>query len=157
MRKFAGVSIMLLWCAAAMAADFTGTWKLNLQKSKVGPPAAIAAYTLTIEKTGPNSYSTTVDITLTSGKKTHRVFNRVYDGQGHQEPAISGSDAEGSANASEICEFLPGGGRRITFKTDGKIVQTITSTLSADGQTLTNVESNAKGENTDTLIFDREK
>ena len=41
------------------------------------------------------------------------------------------------------------------MKTDGKVVRTITSTLSGDGQTLTNLRSDVKGE--DVLVFDREK
>jgi hypothetical protein len=148
MRKFAGVFIVFLCCATAMAADFTGTWKLNLQKTKMRS-ANITAETLTIEKTGPNSYRTTIDRTLTSGEKYHVAIDRVYDGK---ERAVSGPDA-GSPH-SEICEVVTGGGRKIQLKADGKVT-TINSTLSADGQTLTNLRSDAEGE--DVLIYDREK
>jgi hypothetical protein len=34
MRKIAGLLPLLVLGTAAMASDFTGTWKLNLDKSK---------------------------------------------------------------------------------------------------------------------------
>ena len=150
MRKFAGVFVVFFCCATAMAADFTGTWKLNLAKSKMRS-AEITAETLTIEKTGPNSYRSTVDITSASGKKSHFSVDRVYDGQEH---AYKSSDAGVPRNGSEICQFVAGGGRKITFKTDGSVVATMTSTLSGDGHTITNLHSDARGE--DLLVYDRE-
>jgi hypothetical protein len=149
MRKLAGVFIVCLCAATAMAADFTGTWKLNLQKSKLNH-ANIASETMTIEQTGPNSYRTSQDITLTSGEKHHGAINRVYDGKEH---AVAAADSTG--HDSEICESVTGG-RKITMKKDGKVVTIINSTVSADGQTLTNNRSNADGE-VEVLIFDREK
>lgn len=150
MRKIACM-LVFLCCAAAMAADFSGTWKMNLEKSKP-INAEITAYTMTFEKTGPNSYRTSIDIVLTSGEKHRVAIDRLYDGQEH---AYKSSDVGVPGNSSEICEFVTGGDRKIAFKTDGKVVSTMTSTLSGDGQTLTNVTSSAKGEGV--AVFDREK
>lgn len=150
MRKFAGLFIVFLCCATAMAADFTGTWKLNLQKSKLRH-ANITSVTMTIEQTGPNSFRTTLDLTLTTGEKHHQAVNRVYDGK-EREVAVITDSVENKQ--IEVSEFVTGS-RKITIKKDGKVVLTINSSLSADGQTLTNREADEEGE--ELVIFDREK
>jgi len=131
-----------------MAADHTGTWKLNLQKSTLRN-ANLASETLTIEKTGPTSFRTTIDDTLISGEKLHRVYDRTYDGK---ERSASGP---GITPSSEICEFVIGKARRITMKTNGNITTIIDSIVSADGQTLTNLREDAQG--ADVMVYDREK
>lgn len=149
MPKYARVFIVFLCCATAMADGFSGTWKLDLQKSKLRN-ANISGATLTIEQTGPTSYRTTLEVTLTSGEKQHVAFNRICDGI---ERKVDTADS-GSFDDSEMCEFVAGG-RKITMKKDGKVVATISSTLSTDGQTLINRRSDAQGE--ELHIYDREK
>jgi hypothetical protein len=140
MRKFAVVLLVLLCCLTAMAADFAGTWKLNPAKSKLRSPEA---ETMTIEKTGPNSYRTSVEFTNGSA---HFVRDRVYDGKEH---------AVGSGKRSEICTIGAGGVRKIVMMENGKVETTITSTISEDGQTMTNVRVDAQGQ--DVMVFDRLK
>jgi hypothetical protein len=145
MRKFAGVLLVFLCCiTAAMAADFAGTWRLNPEKSKLRSPET---ETMTIEKTGPNSYRTSIEQTNGSGHQKF-VRDRVYDGKEH---AVSG----GSGKGSEICTMGAGGARKIVMLEDGKVNTTITSTISEDGQTLTNVRVDAHGQ--DVMVYDREK
>jgi hypothetical protein len=151
MRKSTGIFIAFLCCTTAMAADPTGTWKLDLEKSKMHT-AGIAADTMTIEKTGPNSYRTTVDLTYSSGQKDHATRDRVYDGK---ERAVSGVGTAASGNETETCELSADGERKITQKRDGKVIATITSKVSADGKTMNNTRSDPSGE--DIMVFDRVK
>ena len=64
------------------AADFTGTWKLNVEKSKL--PADLASETMTISQTGANSYKSSIDMVTKSGEKRHTELNRTYDGRESQ-------------------------------------------------------------------------
>jgi hypothetical protein len=129
------------------AAGFTGTWKLDLAKSK--PRNDLASETMKIEQTGPNAYRTTVDNVLKSGQKAHQEINRIYDGKEH--PATgTGFKQEG---ATEICEQLDASTRKVTQKRDGKVTSEFTSTVSSDGKVMTNVR---KGGGDETLVFERQ-
>jgi hypothetical protein len=151
MRNFTFILVVFLCCATAMAADFAGIWKLDLKKSKMRS-ADITAETMTIEKTGPNSYRTSVDVTYSSGQTLHAARDRVCDGK---ERSVSGADTAASGNETETCEIAPGGGRKIIQKRDGQVMATITSTISSHGKTMNNTRSNPDGE--DVMVFDRQK
>ncbi len=149
MRKTASLLFLLVLGTAASASDFTGTWKLNLDKSKLRADM-IAAETMTIQQTGPNTYRNTFDATLKSGKRVHSVRDRVYDGKEHPVQ----SEGAGS-DESEMCKFAPDGSRVITQKKGGKPNGEIKSTVSSDGHTLTNVHTLPDG-GQETLVFDKQ-
>jgi len=132
---------------SVMAADFTGTWKLDLAKSK--PRGDVASETMKIEETGPNTYRTTIDEVQNSGQKAHQEIIRICDGKEHPSMGI-GFKQEG---ATEICELIGASTRRMTQKRDGKVVSELTSTVSADGKLMTNVR---KGGGEETLVFERQ-
>jgi hypothetical protein len=138
MRKVASFWAALLLGGTAMAADFTGTWKLNLEKSS--DISKVAYDTIKLEQTGPNAYRTTHDTMLKSGTKTHHEMNRVYDGQ---ERPVPGDGL--SPQGTETCEITAVGDRKITFKENGKVVEVLTSSVSKDGKTLTNTVTTDKG------------
>jgi hypothetical protein len=138
MRKATSFWAALLLGGTAMAADFTGTWKLNLEKSS--DTSRVAYDTIKLEQTGPNAYRTTHDTMLKSGTKSHHEMNRVYDGQ---ERPVPGDGL--SPQGTEICEITAAGDRKITFKENGKVVQVLTSSVSKDGKTLTNTFATDKG------------
>jgi hypothetical protein len=138
MRKATSFWAALLLGGTAMAADFTGTWKLNLEKSS--DTSKVAYDTIKLEQTGPNAYRTTHDTMLKSGTKSHHEMNRVYDGQ---ERPVPGDGL--SPQGTEICEITAAGDRKITFKENGKVVQVLTSSVSKDGKTLTNTFATDKG------------
>jgi hypothetical protein len=138
MRKAASFWAALLLGGTAMAADFTGIWKLNLEKSS--DISKVAYDTIKLEQTGPNAYRTTHDTMLKSGTKTHHEMNRVYDGQ---ERPLPGDGL--SPQGTEICEITAAGERKITFKENGKVVEVLTSSVSKDGKTLTNTVTTDKG------------
>jgi hypothetical protein len=140
MRKMASFLAALFLGATAMAADFTGRWKLNLEKSP-GTNPNIASETIKLEQTGPNAYRTIIDIVQKSGIKEHHEINRVYDGQERPVPE------DGLPHGTEICEISDTGVRKITMKVNGKVVSIITATISADGKTMTHTVSTDKGQN----------
>ena len=118
------------------AADFTGTWKLNVEKSQLpgNDLADLTSETMTISETGPNTYTTTIDIVTKSGGKRHLEINRVNDGKEHPATGV-GFKQEGRTEISrQINPFT----REITAKRDGKVIGEITSTVSPDGKVMTN-------------------
>jgi hypothetical protein len=143
----ATLTVMLLG-GTALAADFTGTWKLNPAKSQL-QHSDIVSETLTIEQTGPHTYRSIVDIVTKSGQRRHLDTIRVYDGK---EQQVKGVD--GTTGASEICTLTPPSARKIIHKENGAIVLTIDSSVSAEGKTMTNIRTDAGGK--DVLVFDRQ-
>lgn len=132
-----------------MAADFTGTWKLNLAKSKPRNGNVLASQTMKIERTGSNTYRNTIDAVLNSGQARHTEINRIYDGKEHPITGV-GVDSE---RVTEICQELGASTRKITQKRDGKAVSEITSTVSPDGKMMTNVRA---GGGAETLVFEKQ-
>jgi hypothetical protein len=147
MRKLAWILSALLLGGTAMAADFTGTWKLNLEKS---PGTRLASGTIKLEQIGPNAYRTTVDNVSKSGKTTHSEMNRVYDAQ---ERHVNGDGL--TDQGTEICEITSDGTRKVTMKENGKVVEVISATISADGKTMTHTVTDDKGVQ-HVAIYDRQ-
>jgi hypothetical protein len=133
-----------------MAADFTGTWKLNLEKSKVPQNNDLAGATMTISQAGPNSYTTIIDTISKSGDQRHTEYYRIDDGKEHPAKGV-GFKAEG---VMEISQLVNASTRKITQKRDGKVTGEITSTLSPDGKVMTNHRTFGKVE--DVLVFERQ-
>jgi hypothetical protein len=138
---FAGNVLLILLIVGTMAAaDFTGTWKLNPEKSKLGN-RDISQGTLTIRQTGPDTYASTLDYVTRSGEKRHEESVRVCDGKPHPLPAL-----DASKPATAICQVGPGSTRKIVETKDNKVVVEMTSTVSADGRILINVWKYEDGE-----------
>lgn len=146
MLKTGWILAALLAGATAMAADFSGTWKLNQERSPDKNENAVSM-TMKLEQIGPNAYRTILDTELKSGEKRHIAIDRIYDGQErHVEDG-------GSPQGTEICEVTPDGVRKITMKENGKVVTVIEGIISADGMTMTHIVTNAKGKRV--AIFDK--
>jgi hypothetical protein len=134
MARFHSTLLFVALSVAALpAADFTGTWKLNPEKSKLGY-RDITQATLITRQTGPETYSSTLDYVTRSGQKRHEQSVRVCDGKEHPLPAM-----DSSKPATVVCEIGPDSARRVVEKKSGKIVVEMNSTVSADGRVLTNV------------------
>ncbi len=137
----------LLFVASATAADFVGTWKVNIAKSNLPANSNVASQTLTLQQAGPNTYKTIQVVVLQSGETQNGEIIRLYDGKEHV--------SEGSGfpkGRSEICEFVGAKTRKIVVKRDGKQIDEFTSNISGDGKTMTNVHV---GNNPKTEIFER--
>jgi hypothetical protein len=131
---------ILLIVGTMAAADFTGTWKLNPAKSKLGT-RDIAQGTLTIKQTGPDTYTSTLDFVTRSGEKRHQENVRVCDGKEHAVPRVDSSKV-----STVMCQLGPGSTRKIVEKESDKVMAEMTSTMSADGKVLTNVWKYEDGE-----------
>lgn len=148
MRKAASFWAALLLGGTAMAADFSGAWKLNVDRS-TGKFGDITSYILTLKQTGPNAYRTTTDIVDKSGKRERHEIDRVYDGQ-ERPPIVDGKPAQGT----NICVLTDTGDRKITMKRDGKVYEVLVSSISDGGKTLTNRITTDKGQFV--LVFEKQ-
>ena len=137
------------WLVATIsAADFTGTWKLNPEKSKLGY-RDITLATLTTRQTGPDTYASTLDYVTRSGQKRHEETVRICDGKEHPLPAL-----DSSKPATVVCEIGPGSSRNVVERKNGKVIVEMTSTVSADGKVLTNVWKYEDGDVV--FVFDKQ-
>ncbi len=124
---------ILLIAGTTVAADFTGTWKLNPEKSKLGTRDIVQG-TLTTRQTGPDTYTSTLDYVTRSGEKRHQESVRVCDGKEHATPHVDPSKV-----STVMCQVGPGSTRHIVEKENDKIIVEMNSTESADGKVMTNV------------------
>ena len=140
--------------ATLAAADFTGTWKLNMEKSKLSTDNPRASETMTISQTGPNTYTTAFDIVTKSGENRHQEVKRIYDGKEHPVEGVN-VKAEG---ISEVCEQINISTRKITRKRDGKVTGMLTSTVAPDRKTMTNTQTmtNTRTGTKEVLVYDRQ-
>jgi hypothetical protein len=124
---------LLFMIGTMVGADFTGTWKLNPEKSKLGN-RDIAQGTLTTRQSGPDTYTSTLDYVTKAGATRHEESVRVCDGKEHATPHVDPSKV-----STVVCQVGPGSTRKIVEKDNDKVVVEMTSTVSADGKVLTNV------------------
>ena len=127
------VLTILLIAGTMAAADFTGTWKLNPEKSKLGN-RDIARGTVSIKQTGPDTYTSTLDFVTRSGEKRHQESVRVCDGKEHATPHVDPSKV-----STVMCLLGPGSTRKVVEKENDKVIVEMNSTVSSDGKVLTNV------------------
>jgi hypothetical protein len=134
MLRFVRKVLPILLIAVTMAAaDFTGTWKLNPEKSKLDN-RDIAQGTLTTRQTGADTYASTLDFVTKAGAKRHEDSVRVCDGKEHATPHVDPSKV-----STVMCQVGPGSTRKIVEKENDKVIVEMTSTVSADGKVMTNV------------------
>lgn len=128
-----GLSLMIGSAVApslsAQAGSEAGTWKLNVAKSTYSPGPAPKSQTVVFTPVG-QGVTVAVEAIAADGSKTTQSYTANYDGK---DVPITGS-----LNADTVSL------RRInattverTDKKAGKIVQTLTRVVSADGKTMT--------------------
>jgi hypothetical protein len=101
-----------------------GTWKINLEKSKLANPAAFKGAVNTTEAAGNHTFRITEE-----GPNGKRVTTFLADGKEHP--------LENSPGESRITQHLDERHSRTVFKKDGKELQTLEVTFSPDGKTRT--------------------
>jgi hypothetical protein len=104
---------------------FTGTWKLNLAKSKIAPGPPPQSVTITFAPDG----TTTLDFVNKDGKAEHYS----YPWSGGKEVPVTG---EGLENTTVI-DSIQGRTKDNIVKTNGKVVRKSHDALSPDGQSFT--------------------
>jgi hypothetical protein len=127
--RFGVIAIAALTVSmSAFAADpFVGTWKINIEKSKLSDPAR---------------WKGTVAIMEPTAGGLRNTFERpMPDGQIRRTSSVLfyGKDtpAEGSPGDTTITERIDSFHLRVIYKTNGKQTSVLESTVSPDGKTIT--------------------
>jgi len=140
----AGIAVTSVRAAEEPA---TGTWKVNLEKSKYSPGPAPKSRTVTvkIENNTETNDSEGVDA---SGRPTHASFTAKLDGT---DAPISGNPNVDtiSVKSSSPTHFV------ITLKKGGAVTMTVHVVIAADGKsrTATYIGKNEKGEKVHDVVF----
>lgn len=113
----------------AFAADpLSGTWKINIEKSKLSDPARWKDAVAIIESHG-DGFRQTMVRTTPDGKTTKSTSVISYDGK---DTPVEGRPGD-STTAQRIDSFH----LRIVYKSNGKQTGVLESTISPDGKTVT--------------------
>jgi hypothetical protein len=153
-RKTILLSLVALFAVsvACFAADNVnvGSWKLNEAKSKI--PAGAAKNTMvTCAATGDN-FKVTVDGVDAAGKPAHNEWTGKFDGKDY---AVTGDPASDMRSYKQVDANT----QTLTIKMGGKVTQSGTVKISADGKTRTVTlhMTDAKGMKvTTTAVYDKQ-
>lgn len=107
----------------------TGTWKLNVAKSKFSPGPPPTSMTVTYTPAA-DAIKISVDVTWAAGETQKWEMTGKYDGKDYP---ITGNPAADTVSFKRVDDHTG----ESTFKKDGKVVATNTRVLSKDGKTLT--------------------
>lgn len=135
---------MLSAAALAQTSEpLTGTWKLNVAKSK-----GVKSGSTVIEAVG-KGIKLTVDLVPASGEASHWAFTANYDGKDYP---VTGNSPYGNSVAVTRVDART---ITITSKQDGKVTTTSTIVVSADGKTRTTTikGTDVKGQPVDIVSF----
>jgi hypothetical protein len=150
MRKVLVVAAVLSFGMVLDAADpIVGTWKLNLEKSKLHNP--IQSYSLKIDLTPPNTYRCVFDIVNAKGEKRHVEIVRISDGMEHPVEGVNAPVGVTEVTSQDL--------KHVIRKRNGKLVAEIVGTISADGKvhSVTQTITDASGDHyQELLVFDRQ-
>src|SRR5215510_227825 len=134
-----GAIVFCFAASGAFAADvFSGTWKLNLAKSKYDPgPPPKGPNSTKIEAIDGGLKFTNVGVN-SEGNPTHNEWSGKFDGK---DNPVKGDPNRDTAALKKIDDYTI----EIVNKKDGKVTTTIRSVFSLDGKTRTQT---SKGTNT---------
>jgi hypothetical protein len=135
-KRFAFVALtVLLVSIAGQAADVqTGTWKLNLAKSKFKTSTAPKSQVVTIVPDGKDGVKLTIDIITASGEKSAIAYAAQYDGKEYPRTETGAGAVQGQTLT--LKRINANNAERITFLKGKKLVAE-TWAISADGKTRT--------------------
>lgn len=148
------VSLLFAFClvsAGSCFADaFTGTWKLNVKKSKIGSHTSKNS-TVTYSNAFPFRNKVTIDGTDAHGKPFHAEWTGRYDGSDYETTGDPVSDKRAVKQVDD---------RTLEFwsKKGGKVVNSGKVVVSPDGKTrtVTMTGSDAKGKKFHSrLVYDK--
>src|SRR6516162_10101580 len=154
MRQTMSVLVVgfLMTATAIYAADpLLGTWKLNVEKSKLPPQVAdLKAESKTFEAPAPDTIRTTSVFTRANRETSRAVNTLPMDGKDH--PTTGRFNGKPLANTTMNFERPDQRHINGVFKRDGKLYGTLKWTVSEDGKTLTEFRTLSDGtEETDIL------
>jgi hypothetical protein len=151
-RRGIALGFVFALCLSAAGAkaggleQMAGVWDLNVAKSRFTPGTEIKAQTRVYEVKG-HGLKQSIDSVDGQGRAVHNGATIIYDGQDHSLDDNPDADTISAKETGPLTAVT-------TLKKAGKVVQTVTRTLSADGKTLTfrYEGSNAKGLKVDNLL-----
>ena len=123
------VAVPALFVARTAADEQSGTWKLNLAKSKYSPGPAPKNLTETIEL-DENTYKVEGDGTTGDGKPMHLEFDARFDGKDYPIRGIAWAKVQ---SAGWIDAHTP----QLIQKKGGQVTMIVTCMVSTDGKTRT--------------------
>ncbi len=133
-------ALVLLTSIAVAGDNWIGIWKLDVKKSKFSPGPGPRGTTLkfVVTKDGTQLISDTI---TAEGKTTHGTYTSHFDGV---DAPWSGNPDADTASPKKIDD----NSYENTWKKDGKATMMAKVTVSADGKTLTVIQTgtNAKGQ-----------
>lgn len=129
-------AVMLLPLFGAQDNPATGTWRLNVAKSKFSPGPPPKSATLVIEAQGDN-VKTSLEEIEGDGSRVAYEYTATFD-DGKDYP-LSGSSRPERLGGAETVALRRAGSHAYggQFKKDGQIVMTNRSVVAKDGKTLT--------------------
>lgn len=153
--KLKAIATSLVLCLAAatvcFAADaFTGTWKLNEAKSKMGMGVAKNS-TVTYETVG-DSVKVTIEGTTPDGKSFKDEWTGKFDGKDYP---VTGNPTTDSRAYKKVDDHT----LEVTGKKDGKVTTTVKIVVSADGKsrTVSGSATDASGKKTTlSAVYDKQ-
>ena len=152
LMKFALVVILVAAADGVQAqADPTvGTWKLNLAKSKYNAGEPPKSSTVVIAAAG-QGIKLTADTVLADGTARKISYTATYDGK---DAVVTGTPDYDGMSLKKTANGVEG-----SRKKAGKVVQTYTRVVSADGKTMTvtSTGTNASGGKVDNVqVYDKQ-
>ena len=147
------LSLMLCFfgVAVSFAQDaFTGTWKLNEAKSKLGPGAT--KNSIVVYEAAGDNVKVTIDGTDKDGKPTHNEWTGKYDGKDYP---VTGDPNSDTRSLNKIDDRTLG----FNVKKSGKVTISGRIAVSADGKsrTVTTSGTDATGKKvSSTAVYDKQ-
>ena len=144
--KFVTLGVVVVLASAfavtvsAQTSPEVGTWKLNVAKSKFSPGPAPKSQTVVFAAAGAG-VKVSLEGVGADGSKVAQVYTANYDGK---DVPLTGSTTTDTVSLKRINATTV----ERTDKKGGKVVQTITRVVSADGKsmTITTKGTNAQGQ-----------
>jgi len=147
-----GILVLALATIAIAAEDpFVGTWKLNAEKTKFPPGQEMKSYVIKWEKNG-SGYRNVIDMTGATNVAFHVEFAGQEEGVDYP---ITGNPIANTISFKKIDTNTV----EATLKRTGTAVARLQSSISADGKTLTILQTiiGASGiETASTIILDKQ-
>jgi hypothetical protein len=153
------VATFALMATITYGADmFSGTWKVNLAKSKYSPGPPPKTNMQKIEAV-ENGIKVVADGENSEGKKTHNEYTAKFDGKDYAEhPMLDGKPNPNGADMISLTK-VDDYTFEATTKQKGKVLTTTKNVVSKDGKTrtATTTGKNAQGQTVNnTIIWEKQ-
>ena len=148
------VAVFAVTVTIAYGADmFSGTWKLNVAKSKFSPGPGPKSNLQKIEATA-DGFKLVVDGENAEGKKTHNDYTVKFDGKDYPEhPMVDGKPNPNGADTISV-KKIDDYTYETTAKQKGKVLAVTKNVVSKDGKTRTATATgkNAQGQTVNNVV-----